>query len=132
CPSSCPSSATQQSVNQAIIDGVDVINYSISGGSSPWTDTTSVAFRNAHAAGMYIAASAGNTSTTIVNPQGQVNHLEPWVHTVAASTHDRVIAMSLKLDDAGAPANTQDVPMRPGAAPLPTVSLSNTPIIKSP
>nr|WP_325141706.1 S8 family serine peptidase [Dokdonella sp.] len=32
CPSSCPSTATSQSANQAIIDGVDVINYSISGG----------------------------------------------------------------------------------------------------
>jgi hypothetical protein len=133
CPSTCPTTATTQSVNQAVIDGVDVISYSISGGASPWTDTTSVAFRNAVAAGAFVAASAGNTSTDVPNPQGQVNHLEPWVETVAASTHDRVIAVSFKLtSESNPPANTQDVPMRPGALPLPTESLSNVPLIKSP
>jgi len=133
CPSTCPTTATTQSVNQAVQDGVDVINYSISGGTSPWTDTTSVAFRNASAAGIFVAASAGNTSASVPNPQGQVNHLEPWVHTVAASTHDRIIAM--RADLAGAPnppANTQNIPLRPGAAPLPTANLVNVPLIKSP
>lgn len=129
----CATTATTQSVNQAVADGVDALNYSISGGTSPWTDTTSVAFRNAVAAGMFVSASAGNTSTTIPDPQGQVNHMEPWVHTVAASTQNRVIAMSLDLtSESSPPANTQDIPLRPGAAPLPTTNLVNVPLIKSP
>ncbi len=132
CPSTCPSTATAQSVNQAVIDGVDVINYSISGGTSPWTDGTSVAFRNANAAGIFVAASAGNTSTTVPDPQGQTNHLEPWVETVAASTQDRIIAVNLDLDGTNPPANTQNIPMRPGGLPLPTSNLVNAPIIKSP
>jgi len=134
CPTtSCPTTATTQSANQAVIDGVDVINFSIGGGTSPWTDTTSVAFRNANAAGMFIAASAGNTSTAIPNPQGQVNHLEPWVQTVAASTQDRIIAVSLDLtSEVSPPPNTQDIPMRPGGSPLPTASLIDVPLIKSP
>ncbi len=133
CPSTCPSTATSQSANQAVIDGVDVINYSISGGTSPWTDVTSTAFRNAVAAGTFIAASAGNTSTSVPNPQGQVNHMEPWVETVAASTEDRIIAVSLDLtSEANPPANTQDIPMRPGGAPLPTQNLVDVPMIKSP
>ena len=133
CPSSCPSTATSQSANQAIIDGVDVINYSISGGTSPWTDATSTAFRNAVAAGTFVAASAGNTSASVPNPQGQVNHMEPWVETVAASTQDRIIAVSLDLtSEASPPANTQDIPMRTGGAPLPTSSLIDVPLIKSP
>ncbi|WP_440224316.1 S8 family serine peptidase [Dokdonella sp. MW10] len=132
CPSTCPTTATSQSVNQAVIDGVDVINYSISGGTSPWTDSTSVAFRNANAAGIFVAASAGNTSTTVPDPQGQTNHLEPWVETVAASTQDRIIAVSLNLDGSNPPANTQNIPMRPGGLPLPTSNLVNVPIIKSP
>lgn len=134
CPTtSCPSTATAQSANQAIVDGVDVINYSISGGTSPWTDATSTGFRNAVAAGTFVAASAGNTSAATPNPQGQVNHLEPWVETVAASTQDRIIAVSLDLtSEASPPANTQNVPMRPGGAPLPTQSLIDVPLIKSP
>jgi hypothetical protein len=134
CPTtSCPSSATSQSANQAVADGVDVINYSISGGTSPWTDATSTAFRNAVAGGAFVAASAGNTSTSVPNPQGQVNHMEPWVETVAASTEDRILAVSLDLtSEASPPANTQNIPMRPGGAPLPTVNLVDVPLIKSP
>ena len=133
CPSTCPSTATAQAANQAVADGVDVINYSISGGTSPWTDATSTAFRNAVAAGTFVAASAGNTSTSVPNPQGQVNHMEPWVETVAASTEDRIIAVSLDLtSEASPPANTQDIPMRPGGAPLPTQNQVNVPLIKSP
>ncbi len=133
CPSTCPSTATSQSANQAVADGVDVINYSISGGTSPWTDATSTAFRNAVAAGTFVAASAGNTSTTTPNPQGQVNHMEPWVETVAASTQDRIIAVSLDLTSEANPnPNTQDLPLRPGGAPLPTQNLLDVPMIKSP
>lgn len=133
CPSSCPTSATTASVNQAVIDGVDVINYSISGGSLPWVESTSTAFRNAHAAGVYISASAGNTSTGTPDPQGNVNHLEPWVHTVAASTHDGVLAMVFDLGgDTPPPANTQNLPVKPGGAPIATVNIDNAPLIKSP
>ncbi|MGQ0801774.1 MAG: S8 family serine peptidase [Pseudomarimonas sp.] len=133
CPTSCPTTATTQSVNQAVIDGVDVINFSISGGTSPWTDTTSVAFRNANAAGVFIAASAGNTRAETPDPQGNVNHLEPWVETVAASSHNRLIAVSFDLTgQVNPPANTQDRPIKPGAAPLPTANLVNVPLIKSP
>jgi hypothetical protein len=132
CPDSCPTTATSMSVNQAVQDGVDVLNYSISGGTSPWTDTTSIAFRNAAAAGMFIAASAGNTRAETPNPQGNVNHLEPWVQTVAASTHDRIIAMRFDLGGANPPASTQGLPLRPGGAPQPTQNLLNVPLIKSP
>ncbi len=133
CPSSCPTSATTAAVNQAVIDGVDVINYSISGGASPWIESTSTAFRNAHAAGVYISASAGNTSTGTPDPQGNVNHLEPWVHTVAASTHDGVLAMVFDLGgDTPPPGNTQGLPVKPGGLPIATVNIDNAPLIKSP
>lgn len=133
CPTTCPTTATTASVNQAVIDGVDVINYSISGGTSPWSDSTSTAFRNAHAAGVYIAASAGNTRAETPDPQGNVNHLEPWVHTVAASTHDAVVAMVFDLGGAAPPpGNTQDLPVKPGGLPLATVNIDAAPLIKSP
>ncbi|HET9033364.1 MAG TPA: S8 family serine peptidase, partial [Dokdonella sp.] len=59
--------------------------------------------------------------------------MEPWVQTVAASTEDRIIAVSLDLtSEASPPANTQDIPLRPGGAPLPTENLVDVPLIKSP
>ena len=132
CPTSCPTTATTGSVNQAVIDGVDVLNYSISGGTSPWTESTATAFRNAHAAGVYIAASAGNTRAETPDPQGNVNHLEPWVHTVAASTHDAVAAMVFDLGGASAPPSTQGLPVKPGGLPIATVNIDAAPLIRSP
>lgn len=89
--SGCPTSATTASVNQAVIDGADVLNYSISGGTQPYTDPTSVAFLNANTAGVFAAASAGNSGPGA----GTTNHKEPWNLTVAASTHDRAVLNSL-------------------------------------
>ena len=43
-------------VNQAIADGVvDVINYSIGGGASPWSEAVSLAFLNAVVAAIALA-----------------------------------------------------------------------------
>lgn len=88
-PSGCPTSATSASVDQAIQDGlVDVLNYSISGGGSPWSQVTSRAFLAAQNAGIFVAAAAGNTGAGVDQATpGSANHLEPWVTTVAASTH---------------------------------------------
>ncbi|HEX3125625.1 MAG TPA: S8 family serine peptidase [Rhodanobacteraceae bacterium] len=85
----CSTSATTASVDQAIQDGVvDALNYSISGGESPWADSTSLAFLAAEDAGIFIAAAGGNTSASVPNQvPGTVNHVEPWVTTVAAANH---------------------------------------------
>ncbi len=81
-------SATSAGIDQAILDGVDVINFSISGGNNPWVDNDRI-FLDAVNTGIIVAASAGNTRDDNPNPEGDVAHLGPWVMTVAASTHDR-------------------------------------------
>lgn len=84
----CPNTSTAASVNQAVADGVvDVINYSIGGGSNPWTDTVSLAMLAAQNAGILVSASAGNSGPAA----NTLGHREPWTMTVAASTHDRAI-----------------------------------------
>lgn len=84
----CSTAATTASVDQAVADGVvDALNYSISGGTSPWNDSTSLAFLAAEDAGIFIAAAAGNTNSSAPPTAGSVNHMEPWVTTVAASNH---------------------------------------------
>ena len=89
CPtSSCPGANITAGINSVLLHGdVDVMNFSISGGTNPWTDNDR-RFLDLVTAGIVVSASAGNTSVTIPNPVGNVGHRGPWVMTVAASTKD--------------------------------------------
>ncbi len=82
----CPFAATSASVEQAVLDAVDVINYSIAGGTNPWGGDIDTFFLDAVAAGVFVSASAGNSGPG----PSTVAHLGPWMITVGASTHDRV------------------------------------------
>ncbi len=82
---SCYSSDSAAAVEQAILDGVDVINFSIDGGREPYTDAVSLAFLSAFENGVFVACSAGNSGPGA----DTVSHREPWTTTVAASTQAR-------------------------------------------
>jgi subtilisin family serine protease len=88
CPGqSCPGAAIQGGMNSILLHGdVDVMNFSISGGRNPYTDNDRRKLDLVDA-GVFVAASAGNTSSTVPNPIGAVNHIGPWVLSVAASFH---------------------------------------------
>ncbi|MFC5578320.1 S8 family serine peptidase [Lysobacter niabensis] len=81
----CPNVSSVAAVNQAMADGVEVINFSIGGGTSPWSDAVSLAFLNAVDAGVYVAASAGNSGPGA----STLGHNEPWVASTAAAQHGR-------------------------------------------
>lgn len=72
-------------IDTAVHDGVDVINYSISGSRTSFLDAAEVSFLFAAAAGVFVAASAGNSGPTTAT----VAHPSPWITTVAAGTHNR-------------------------------------------
>jgi hypothetical protein len=72
-------------IDQAVADGVDVINYSISGSLTNFLDPAEVAFLYAANAGVFVSASAGNSGPTT----STVAHPSPWITTVAAGTHNR-------------------------------------------
>ena len=82
---SCSSADTTAAINQAVEDGVDAINYSISGTSTAFTNSVEVSFLFAAAAGVYVSASAGNSGPTAAT----VAHPSPWITTTAAGTHNR-------------------------------------------
>lgn len=84
-----------QAIDAAVADGVDVINYSISGGRDFIVSPDEIAFRNAAAAGVFVSTSAGNSGDTF--GPSSVAHNAPWTTTVAASTHDRGNAKSVVL-----------------------------------
>jgi len=80
----CPSVAGVAAIEQAILDGVDVLNYSISGGMFPHEDPVELAFLAAHEAGINVAASAGNSGAFQT-----VSHVSPWLLSVASTQHGR-------------------------------------------
>ncbi len=97
----CQGSALLDAIDQAITDGVDVINYSIgSSPFSPWLAPTAEAFLNAYLAGIFVASSAGNdgpVSGTVGNPA-----MAPWIVAVGSATHDRLFANILQDMQGGA------------------------------
>jgi hypothetical protein len=95
----CASAYTVAAVNQAIKDGVDVINYSIgpTAGGGLITDPQEVAFLNASNAGIFVAASAGNSGPA-TNPTA---NLGPWHATVASATHNRTVGANV-IEGSGA------------------------------
>ena len=80
-------------IDDAVADGVDVINYSISGSTTSFIDPVELAFLSAADAGVFVAASAGNSGPGA----STVAHNSPWVTTVAASTHDRSYTKTVTL-----------------------------------
>jgi subtilisin family serine protease len=72
-------------IDQAVIDGVDVINYSISGTRTNYLDSVEVAYLFAADAGVFVATSAGNSGSAAAT----VAHISPWLAAVAAGTHNR-------------------------------------------
>lgn len=129
CPgSTCPGADISAGIQNAIIDGVDVINFSISGGTSPWGDNDR-SFLDAVNADIVVAASAGNTSATITNPVGQVNHRGPWMMTVAASTQDVNLGSGLSATGPGTPpADTQNLLAALGSHMTASVPFTDLPI----
>jgi subtilisin family serine protease len=91
----CYTSSSIDAINQAVLDGVDVLNYSISGTTSTTTDPVSLAFLSAASAGIFVAASAGNDGPDA----STVNHGEPWVTTVAASSFSQELQGTVEFSD---------------------------------
>jgi len=123
-PQGCFSSDSAAAVAQAILDGVRAINFSISGGSDPYTDTVELAFLDAYAAGVLVSASAGNAGPGA----GTVDHNSPWVQTVAASTQRRTFRSTVTLTGGGASLQVSGSTITAGiASPLPVVKASDPP-----
>ena len=89
----CYSSDSVSAIEQAVLDGVDVINFSISGGADPYSDPVELAFLDAYAAGIEVNASAGNAGPG----PGTADHGGPWVTTVGASYGPRAYMTTLQL-----------------------------------
>jgi len=115
----CFSSDSVSAVQQAITDGVNVINFSISGGANPYTDAVELAFLDATNAGISVNASAGNSGPGAATS----DHGGPWVTTVGASTGPREFRSTLHLSaDGGATYDQVGITLTNGvSSPAPVV-----------
>ena len=126
----CSGQAIQAATEAAIADQVDVITFSISGGTDPWNDSDRT-FLDAVGADIFVAAAAGNTGASVTNPVGAVNHLGPWVASIAAITHDLNVGGTGLLNTTGPgspPPNTQNISLNPGSGLNAGTPLTDVPI----
>ena len=91
----CATADLVAAVDQAVADGVDVLSVAVEG-SDDATDTLARAFLGAAAAGVFVAAAAGNDGEP-----GSVGNAAPWVTTVAASA-SHVFEGAVRLPDGSA------------------------------
>ncbi len=112
----CPGEALVAGIEDAISDGVDVINFSIGGAdSNVWADPVQLAFLSAREAGINVAAAAGNSGTGVCGGSecmGYLDNSSPWLAQVAATTHGREVAIDTVVEYAGFidPAMGSEVP----------------------
>ncbi|SFM39481.1 S8 family serine peptidase [Rugamonas rubra] len=106
----CYGNDSVAAIEQAIKDGVNVLNYSISGSGTSIADPVDLAFKGAVDAGVFVAASAGNSG-----PANEVNHLGPWMTTVGNSTHDRMFAGTVTLGNGAKYVGASSNPATPTA-----------------
>jgi uncharacterized repeat protein (TIGR01451 family) len=120
CDPGCPDTSSVAAVDHAIEDLVDVLNFSISGGDDPWDDSVDLAFLEAFGTGIFVSASAGN------NGPVTVAHTGPWNATVAASTHNRVVANTLDVISPTPPPELTDLAAVPGEGTVLTTDLTGS------
>ncbi|PHI36318.1 hypothetical protein CBQ28_15025 [Pseudoalteromonas sp. GCY] len=101
----CPAEALVAGIEDAISDGIDVINFSIGGAdSNVWEDPVQLAFLSARKAGINVAAAAGNDGTDVCGAKeclGYLDNSSPWLAQVAATTHGRTVRVETPVEYAG-------------------------------
>ena len=96
--SGCTSLDSTSAIDQAVADGVDVINYSVGSDTSEVIGPDEIAFLGASDAGVFVANSAGNAGPgvgTVGSPASV-----PWLTTVAASTLARSFTSTVTIKGA--------------------------------
>ncbi len=103
----CGAADIVKGLEQALTDGVDVVNLSIGGGSAnPWS-TYATSLLDMRNAGIFAVTSAGNSGpapASVTNPA-----LAPWLLGVAAATHTRLTGAILKDLSGGNSMPPQDI-----------------------
>jgi len=104
-----------KAIDDAVGDGVDVINYSISGSATTENDPVALSFYHAAQAGIFVSASAGNDAPAA----STVAKNYPWVTTVAAGSDDVVHQATVTLGNGSAYTGVARLCVAPGPTARP-------------
>ncbi|MEW5249117.1 S8 family serine peptidase [Microbulbifer sp. 2201CG32-9] len=127
----CSSADSMAAIDEAVADGVDVINYSVGGSSTIFTGADDIAFLRAADAGVFVATSGGNDGPdpqTIGTPSGV-----PWITTVAAAEDDQSFSQAFEVTSPATVANSYEALEGSGPATLEGAgSLSGSVVVSEP
>ena len=121
----CTGSALSAARDQVVIDGVDVVNYSIGSPSpttDPWGSSFALQWLAVRDAGIFVATSAGNDGNGFATV-GSPNDL-PWMTAIGASTHDLAYlnsVINMTGGDTAPPADVAGRSVTVGYGPAPIV-----------
>ena len=125
----CPTNASTAAVNQAIADGVDVLNFSIgpTGGParSPWTDSTELAFLEAFRVGITTATSAGNSGPA----DSTIYKLPPWALVTGNTQHGRIFGYPVTINPGSDDLGSIALPASSDLAPALTTNLTGLDLV---
>jgi subtilisin family serine protease len=100
---SCATSDAMMAIDDAVADGVDVLNYSIGGSGTAFVGADDIAFLFAADANVFVATSNGNAgpgAETVGTPAGV-----PWITAVGAAQDNEVFGTGIAIS---APASVAD------------------------
>ena len=122
----CYSYDVVAAIDQAVDDGVDVLNVSFAGSSSdPWTDSVAQALLAAREAGVFVASAAGNYGSYYYYGGISSPASAPWLLAVGASTHDRRFTSSFT----GLSGGSTPPPVVAGLSW--TIAVASSPVVKA-
>jgi subtilisin family serine protease len=113
-PRGCASSDSMAAIDQAVADGVDVLNFSIGGASTSFNGADDIAFLFAADAGVHVATSNGNAgpgAQTVGTPSGV-----PWLTAVGAAQDNQVFGLAVNVTAPAAVAGDKEA--LEGAGPV--------------
>lgn len=106
----CPHTALLAAIDQAIADGVQVINYAVGAGAMvPWESLEALGLWRAVAQGIFVVAAAGNGGATPDSIRSPAN--APWVLAATASSHGRRFVSQLTTFSGGTEADRPATPL---------------------
>lgn len=113
----CSTGAILAALEDAVKDGVDVLNFSLDGGGNHWNSSIELGFLSARNAGIFVAVAAGNVVKGTKQVPGSTRKNAPWYTSVANSTHNRDIVKSVNF-------NSKQYHFMPSYGPVKTTAVS--------
>ena len=125
----CATSASTAAAQQAVVDGVDAMNFSIGPRSgptrSPWMDSTEIAFLEAFKVGVSTATSSGNEGPKV----SSIYKTPPWAVVTGNMNHGRIFGYPVTVNPGEGQLDSLALPASETMSPALAVDLTNVDLV---